>query len=99
MCGAFTHDCGYDNSTIDLTGDVFCPNTECSGKLRLQKRLLNLSAEAIINARNARLFSKGAIFLLKILKIKPILFFLIFGKGVYSFEDSPKSVEEVIGDV
>ena len=55
-------DCGYDNSTIILIGDVYCPNTKCSGKLCLQKkRLLSLLVEAIINVRNARC----AIFLLK----------------------------------
>ena len=25
MCSAFTPDCGYDNSTIILIGDVYCP--------------------------------------------------------------------------
>ena len=38
LCSAFTPDCGYDNSTINLIGDVFCPNTNCSGKLCLHKR-------------------------------------------------------------
>ena len=37
MCSAFTPDCGYDNSTIILIGDVYCPNTNCSGKLCLHK--------------------------------------------------------------
>ena len=67
MCTAFTPDCGYDNSTIILIGDVYCPNTKCLGKLCLQKkRLLNLSAEVTINARNARLYAKCGIFFLKI---------------------------------
>ena len=38
MCSAFTPDCGYDNSTIILIGDVFCPITKCLGKLCLQKK-------------------------------------------------------------
>ena len=37
MCSAFTPDCGYDNSTIILIGDVCCPDTKCSGKLFLHK--------------------------------------------------------------
>ena len=38
MCSAFTPDCGYDNSTIILIGDVFCPNTKCLGKICLHKK-------------------------------------------------------------
>ena len=38
MCSAFTPDCGHDKSTIILTGDVYWPNTKCSGKLCLQKK-------------------------------------------------------------
>ena len=60
------------------------------------KRLFNLSAEAIINVRNARLCVKRAIFPLK---NKQIPFFLSLGQGVYVFEESPKSIQEVIGDV
>ena len=68
MCSAFTPDCGYDNSTNFLIGDVYCPNTNCFGKVNFTctKRLFNLPAEAIINARNARLCVKFAIFHLKI---------------------------------
>ena len=38
LCSAFTPDCGYDNSTILLNGDVYCPNTKCLGKLCLHKK-------------------------------------------------------------
>ena len=38
MCSAITPDCGYDNSTIILIGDVYCPNTKCSGRLCLHKK-------------------------------------------------------------
>ena len=38
MCSAFTPDCGYNNSTINLIGDVFCLNTKCLGKLCLHKK-------------------------------------------------------------
>ena len=37
MCSSFTPDCGYDNSTVFLIGDVNCPNTKCLGKLCLHK--------------------------------------------------------------
>ena len=35
MCSEFSPDCGYDNSTIILIGDNFCPNTKCLGKFWL----------------------------------------------------------------
>ena len=38
MCSAFTPDCGYDNGTIVLIGDVYCPNTKRLGKLCLHKK-------------------------------------------------------------
>ena len=38
MCSTFTPDSGYDNSTIILIGDVYCPKTKCFGKLCLHKR-------------------------------------------------------------
>ena len=38
MCGAFTPDCGYDNSTLILIGNVSCPNTKCLGKICLHKK-------------------------------------------------------------
>ena len=69
MCSAFTPDCGYDNSTIILIGDVYCPNAKCLGKLCLHKGLFNLSAEAIINARNAHLCVRCGLFFLKIKQI------------------------------
>ena len=60
------------------------------------KRFFNLSARAIINVRSARLCVRCAIFLLK---IKKKSFFLSLGPGVYIFEESPKSIQDVIGDV
>ena len=60
------------------------------------KRLFNLLAEAIINARNMDLCVRCAIFLLK---IKQILFSCRLVQGFYIFEENPKSIQDVIGDV
>ena len=38
MCSAFTSNCGYDNRTIILIGDVYYPNTKCLGKLCQDKK-------------------------------------------------------------
>ena len=57
------------------------------------KRLLNLSAEENINVRISRLCDRCAILLLKIERI-PSSCHLVKG-----FENSPKSIQDVIGDV
>ena len=72
MCSVFIPGCGYDNSTIILIRDVYCPNTTCWGKLWLTKEPFNLSAEAIINVPTAHLCDRCAMFLLK---IKQVTFF------------------------
>ena len=66
MSSALTPDCGYDNSTIILIGDVYCPNTRVRVNFACAKRLFNLSAEAIVNARKARLCVRCSNFFLKI---------------------------------
>ena len=59
------------------------------------KILLNLSAEVIINVRNVGLCARCGIFLLK---NKQILFSYRLVKGI-TFLKSPKSIQDVIGDV
>ena len=59
------------------------------------KRLFNLSAEAIINARNASVCQLRNI----PFEDQRNSFFLSLGQGVYIFEESPKPVQDVIGDV
>ena len=69
MCSAFAPDFGYNNISINPIGDVCCPKTKCPVNFACAKRLFNLSAEAIINARNARLCVRCAIFCFKIKQI------------------------------
>ena len=90
-----TPDCGYDNKTINPIRDVYCPDTKCSVNFACTKRLFNLSAEAISNAVMRSLYARCAVFLLK---IKQIPFFVVWSR-VYFFKESPKSVQDVIGDV
>ena len=63
-----------------------------------KKRLFNLLAEAIINVRNVQCGS--------VCQVRNILFedqtnsfFFSLGQGVYIFEESPKLVQDVFGDV
>ena len=59
-------------------------------------RLFNLSAEAIINARNARLYVRCAVV---IFEDQSNSFFLAPGQGAYIFGENPKSIQDNTGDV
>ena len=85
MCSAFTPDCGYDNSTIYHIGDVYCPNTKCSGKLCLHKKTFQSpggsdyqcpKCASVCQVRNIRLEDQTNSFLLS------------FGQGVCFNEES-----------
>ena len=95
MCSAFTPDCGYDKSTIILIGDVYCPNTKCLCKLCLHKKTFQSlgrsdyqcpQCESVCQVRNI------------LFEDQTNSFFLSLGQ-VYIFEQSPKSAQDVIGDV
>ena len=96
MCSAFTPDCGYNNSTIILIGDVYCPNTKCLGKLCLQKKTFQSLVRSdyqcpqcgsVCQVRNIPFEDQRNSFLLSL------------GQGVYFFEENAKSFQDVIGDV
>ena len=96
MCSALTPDCGYDKNSIILIGDVYCPNTKCLSKLRLHKKTFQSLGrsdyqcpqwESVCQVRNIPFQDQTN------------SFFLSLGQGVYLFEESPKSVQDVIGDV
>ena len=96
MCSAFTPDCGYDNSTIILIGDVSSPNTKFSGSLCLHKKPFQSLGRSDYQCPQCG--SKC--------QVRNIPFadqtnsiFLSLGQGVYIFEESPKTVQDVIGDV
>ena len=95
-CSAFTHDCGYDNSIIIVIGDVFCPNTKCLGKLCLHKKTFQSLGRgdyqcpqraSVCQVRNTPSEDQAN------------SFFLSLGQGVYIFEENPKSIQVIIGDV
>ena len=89
-------DCGYDNSTILLIGDVYCPNTKCLGKLCLHKKTFqSLGRSDYQCPQCASVFQVRNILFVE----QTNSFFLSLGQGVYIFEESPKSIQDVIGDV
>ena len=79
MCGAFTPDCGYKNSTNNLIGTCIVQIQSVPGKIDCTERLFNLSAEAIINVHNVPLCARCAIVFLK---IKQIPFFVVWSRGL-----------------
>ena len=96
MCSAFNPDCGYDNSTIILIRDVYCPNTKCLGKRCLHKKTFQSLGRSDYQYPQCGSVCQVRIFLLK---IKTNSFLLSLGQGVYIFEESPKSVQDNIGDL
>ena len=96
MCSAFTPGCGYDKNTIILIGDVFCPNTKCLGRICLHKKTFQSLGRSDYQCPQCR----------SVCQVSNIhfedqtnYFFLSLGQGFYIFEASPKSVQDVIGDM
>ena len=96
ICSAFTPDCGYDNSIIIFIGDVYCQFTKCSGKVCLHKK--NFQSLSRSDFRCLQCLSVGQVRHIPF-EDQTTSFFLSLGQGVYIFEETPKSVQDVIGDV
>ena len=96
MCSAFTPDCGSDNSTTLLIGDVSCPKTRSLGKLRLHTKPFQSLGRSDYQCPECG-------FVCQVRNIpfedQTNSFFLSLGQGVYIFEVNPKSVQDFNGDV
>ena len=95
MCSAFTPDYGYDNSTIILIGDLCCPNTMCLGNFCIHKKTFQSlgrsdyqcpQCASVCEVRNIPFDDQTNSFLLSL------------GQGVYLFEETPISIQDVVGD-
>ena len=95
MCSAFTPDCGYDNSTIILIGDVYCPNTKCSGRICLHKKTFQFLGRSDYQCPQC-----ASVRQVRNIPFEDQInsFFLSFGQGVQIVGESPKAVQDVIGD-
>ena len=96
MCSAFTPDYGYHSSTIILIGNVYCPNTKYSGKVCLHKKTF----QSLGRSDYQRPQCASVCQVLKIpFEDQTNSFSLSHGQGVYIFEETLKSIQDVIGDV
>ena len=96
ISSVFTTDCGYDNSTIILIGDVYCPNTKCLGKLSFHKKTFQSLGRSDYQCLQCASVCQARIILFA---NQTNSFFLSFDQRVYIFGESPKSIQDVIGDV
>ena len=95
MCSAFTLDCSYGIAAIILFGDLYCPNTKCSGKLCFQEKTFESLGRSDYQCRHcASVFQVCNI----LYEDQTSSFFLSFGQGAF-FVESSKSIQEVNGDV
>ena len=91
MCSAFIPNCGFDISTINFIGDVFCPKTECSGKLCLNKKTFHSLDRSDYHCPQCTCVYQ--------LRSTPFedqtnSLFLSFGQGVF-LEERPNSIQVV----
>ena len=93
MCSAFTAGCGYDNSTIILIGDVYCPIKKCSGRLCLHKKIFQSLGRSSYQCPQS-----ASICQVRNIPFEEILFLVAWPICLH-FEENPKSVQDVIGDV
>ena len=97
MCSSFTLDCGYDDSTIILIWDVYCPNTKCLGKVCLHKMTFQSLGRSDYQCPQCASACQVRIFPFE---DQTNSFFLSLGRGVYIFIENPKSIQGLItGDV
>ena len=89
-------DCAYDTSAIIFIRDVYCPNTKCLGKLCLHKKTFQSLGRSNYQCPQCRSLCQVRNFPFE---DQTNSFFLALGQGVYIFEERPKSVQDVFGDV
>ena len=75
---------------------MHCPEKKCSEQFCCTKRLLNLSAEVSINFLNSRPHVNSVTFRIEQQRNS---FFLMCKEAIYSFNETRKSIQDVIRDV
>ena len=96
MCSEFTPDIWFDNSIINFTGNLYCPNTMSSSILgcvhqkifqcfeRRDYQCLQCSSKSQVRNKSFEEQTKS--------------FPLKFGQGIYVFEETKISIQDVTGE-
>ena len=81
MCSAFKPGCGYNYSTIIFIGDMYCPNTKCSGKLCMDRKSLQNRGRSVYQCPQS-----ASVCQVRIIRFRDQTnsFFMSFGRG-FSF--------------
>ena len=74
---------------------MYCPNTKCSGELCLRRKSFQSFGRSDYQCPQEASVCQVRIIPFQNQKNS---FFMSFGQGVYIFEESPKSIQDVIGD-
>ena len=93
MCST---DCAYDKSAIIIIWDVYCPKTKCLPKFCLHKKTFQS-----LGRSNYQCPQCASVCQVRNIPFEDQTnsFFLSFGAGVHIFEESVKTIQDVIGDV
>ena len=96
MCSAFTPDSWYDNRNIQLTVNVYCPNTMCSDIFGVHEKTFQslgrshyqfFQCSSTVQVRNIPCEEQTYPFYLK------------FDQGIFIFEETQISIQDFFGDV
>ena len=96
MCSAFTPYCGYDSSSIIFIVDVYCLNKKCSGNLCRHKNTFHTLGRSDYQCPQCASVCQVRNFPFE---DQTNSFFLSLDKRAYIFEETPKSIQDVVVDV
>ena len=96
MCSTFTPDSRYDNSIIKLIGNVHCPNEMCSGELCAHKETFQSLGRSDYQCPQGTFTCQVRNFHFE--EQTNSIFFKC-DKGIYIFEETQKSIQDINGDV
>ena len=90
MCST---DCAYDNSTVILIGDVYCPNAKCLGKHCLLKKTFQSLGRSDYQCPQC-----GSVCQMRNIPFEEQInsFFLSLGQGVYIFEENQNQFKKLL---
>ena len=93
MCKAFTPNCIYENSDVEIIGNMYCPNTTYSIILYVYKKIFQLLGRSDYQCPKGTSVCKVRD---NPFKQETNSFFLQFDLRIYIFEETQKFIQNVI---